>query len=87
MCVSMCGCTQQECGYSERPEVLCLPRAGITDSCSGLDRGAGIELRSSGGAVHALDRCLSSSLMADFKLNIGSFKICNVVSALLGFTV
>ena len=41
MCVSMCGCAQQECGYSERPELLCPPRAGITDSCKGPDRGAG----------------------------------------------
>lgn len=50
MCVSMCGCAQQECGYSERPEVPC-------------------------------------SLKADFKLSIGSFKVSNVVSAVLGFTV
>lgn len=60
---------------------------GLQTVVSGLTGVLGIELRSSGRAVRALEHCLSSSLMADFKLSIANFKVCNVVSALLGFTV
>lgn len=53
---------------------------------TGLTGVPGIELKSPGRAVHALDFYLSSSLKVGFKPILGSFKVCNVVSALLGFS-